>query len=1755
MKKTKKVISLVLSCLILVSSISAISSAVFTASAAEVTSFKDDFEGDLNWEILDHTGGEKLKQTNTYTAEADSQYGDANGNAFWGIKDAVDGSSKALSLRRSFKVNENRWTDAINGGEAPIAVLKDGILPSNYGVKSMSVKMYYDDVANYASFFGVLYSYNDKGNYSAIGMTLDNAGSTIAQYRVPAVSSGGRDRSLVTNRLSDGKYFSDLWMSNDTDLIGKDYFSRNQWITARLEYDFDLGCYTFALEGKKADGSSGLLKIKLPEAASPLNKIGLINNFASYARFDDVNVTLFDGADVYEMINALPHPSDITLDDEIQYDKVKSFFDCLTAAQQSYVENSPYLTAVANRLDELHAEQDKSLIWDDLLDFEQDENDKLCFEGLNLLDKKNWGIVDNPYKNGMNHSDKVLQINKNYRSQNNDKTGYAVYKIKDAVLSGDKPIANLKGKFLLSGNFTYLIFDYQDEDNWAGFQFYNYDTIGVYYVVKNGGSAPTIPGGGRPNVADFGGVSVSKNTWIEFNIEYSTQSASVSFRIADSGKEYTSGVVKTSSLKGINKTQFALATNGTAYFDDISLSYQGNAEYVAAKTFESKYSELLSLDPPAQYVSAVDYDTYNEMTAEYNAMSEISKSYLPNLDLKIEALGEAFGSIATTGPVAERDRKQKAAAEAASATAGYTYTFEDDFENGLSFYKSGYNSKTTGSVSIEYNEALGSNAAKVSGIAAITPKSWMLPSMPTVKTFEYDVKFELGAGYTSTALRQEYRIHYQWDNKDNADAKCHAIGFYKQDGVWCYHMISLSGYQVGGNFEAGIDLDDVLHVKYVYDKDNDGNRRMWLTIDDQHGNSLTYNQGMLPELEFAFGSRWHDQYIDNLKITYVDGQNLYSIDEENSEIIPYYSGNVTQYAGDYVTVQGPKLGMMVDSVSIAPLDNKSNAAVGYVSETGYDTNGEAAGENAIDPVAHSFNEAASVEVPIVQKTEMSVKFKIPSEFPSGRPNVAVYAVKLADVSGNYKIIYLNRPKVDYTVGSDGSQSAPGKEMRVIGENLAPDGVKDKLRAVVVNKSTKTRTEISVTKIQSNYSVSVSLPTSLANGEYELYFYNGYGDETAWSVPSDLTVAGDVRDSWPSRVYNIKEYGAKGDGIANDTPAFVTALSEMFYRGGGTLYLPRGVYVIEASLFIPENVRIVGENVDNTSFMFRPYKWYYNDMPSYMFIFESNVEFSNFGVMTGRSSGIFGCYELNAENLYFSNLYFYSAPSSGPATAPHGTTSRLNVAEYRKLASIEPNNPVLHFVSGSAHNVQIDNCDFSNVERTKLQRSILADVGTGSYWRVNGLITRGEGYEVVNNNMIWENCSYDDTNMYIGVWGHGVYLDNNSWANAMSDNRELYVADRGPFTTDTTLYKYPGDTTGTVWHYYGMRMQANICPGVQIYIHYGQGEGQSRTVTSVRNATAAEGGGIIVTIDEPFTIEPNLNSRTLIRRPRENITFYNIHYKNGSATGFYGGAVDVVWDNCDWTQVYSIYNTTQGTDMNVYFTYLNGTITYKDTGGYDGGFQMNTDIGIHFLSNGKGYSSGAHTVRGMKINGQTTLLDAKTTLVDMVFDKNTYTDCTAYSMGSSGFQGLLIAEETYNGTALFAGEDTLDKLNLLTNYNSAASPNYVSVEKSSVSSTLNGDVNGDGKITVRDSTYILYYLIGKIELDNEQLYRADVNGDGKVTSADSLLIKRYIVGILDDFKVNDPNFERVPIGGTKDDSGNLDFGEDGDSDGDYSGDYV
>lgn len=73
------------------------------------------------------------------------------------------------------------------------------------------------------------------------------------------------------------------------------------------------------------------------------------------------------------------------------------------------------------------------------------------------------------------------------------------------------------------------------------------------------------------------------------------------------------------------------------------------------------------------------------------------------------------------------------------------------------------------------------------------------------------------------------------------------------------------------------------------------------------------------------------------------------------------------------------------------------------------------------------------------------------------------------------------------------------------------------------------------------------------------------------------------------VFNVKDYGATGDGVTDDTAAFQNAISEVV-SGGGTLYIPRGRYVITTKLNIDltnitringKGVSIVGDETAST----------------------------------------------------------------------------------------------------------------------------------------------------------------------------------------------------------------------------------------------------------------------------------------------------------------------------------------------------------------------------------------------------------------------------------------------------------------------------------------------------------------------------------------------------------------------------------------------
>lgn len=58
--------------------------------------------------------------------------------------------------------------------------------------------------------------------------------------------------------------------------------------------------------------------------------------------------------------------------------------------------------------------------------------------------------------------------------------------------------------------------------------------------------------------------------------------------------------------------------------------------------------------------------------------------------------------------------------------------------------------------------------------------------------------------------------------------------------------------------------------------------------------------------------------------------------------------------------------------------------------------------------------------------------------------------------------------------------------------------------------------------------------------------------------------------------NVKNHGAIGDGVHNDTHLIQSAIEEIKKQGGGTLYFPEGKYLC-GSLILCSNIKLIGDN--------------------------------------------------------------------------------------------------------------------------------------------------------------------------------------------------------------------------------------------------------------------------------------------------------------------------------------------------------------------------------------------------------------------------------------------------------------------------------------------------------------------------------------------------------------------------------------------------
>lgn len=105
-----------------------------------------------------------------------------------------------------------------------------------------------------------------------------------------------------------------------------------------------------------------------------------------------------------------------------------------------------------------------------------------------------------------------------------------------------------------------------------------------------------------------------------------------------------------------------------------------------------------------------------------------------------------------------------------------------------------------------------------------------------------------------------------------------------------------------------------------------------------------------------------------------------------------------------------------------------------------------------------------------------------------------------------------------------------------------------------------------------------------------YTYKGYDPDvgiqtgTDQNLPTTRTLQGKLDD-----FVSIRDFGAVGDGTSLDTAAIQRAIDQLYLNPADktreqskrTLYIPAGLYLIDSTLFIPSNVRLVGDGIDKT----------------------------------------------------------------------------------------------------------------------------------------------------------------------------------------------------------------------------------------------------------------------------------------------------------------------------------------------------------------------------------------------------------------------------------------------------------------------------------------------------------------------------------------------------------------------------------------------
>ncbi len=479
----------------------------------------------------------------------------------------------------------------------------------------------------------------------------------------------------------------------------------------------------------------------------------------------------------------------------------------------------------------------------------------------------------------------------------------------------------------------------------------------------------------------------------------------------------------------------------------------------------------------------------------------------------------------------------------------------------------------------------------------------------------------------------------------------------------------------------------------------------------------------------------------------------------------------------------------------------------------------------------------------------------------------------------------------------------------------------------------------------SYKADFIVPADYENGTYSLWAHNRSGGKYGFSARLELEV--EPRDQWdenPANWFNVKDYGAKGDGVSEDWyGAIEAAIAAADAVDWSTVYFPPGDYRIGSKLRCGtsagvDKVRLVGAGMDLVTI--QPHSSFVNSSWRNYLLQGCQIDFQLKGMTLKPNS--YGGQQVvrldpNSHNVLLDGVRLDQSDA---------------VMDYPKRPELPLNTETSDKILGiyNGHDIRIENSEF-------IQKASFAfDPGSSQIfisnctfigiYDANTLITLRGCQDVSIVDSTASNLDSSASEDVPDTWCQG------RWLHSKGGMRNLYFS--GNTTRDMCPRTgYPDSNVGEqlMFEFAYTHFQAkptsvtsttmtfgqtppSIIVGLVAVIQSGTGQGQNRIVTGLSGNT--------VTVFPAWDVTPDSTSTIMIGDYTKNVVVYDNHFDGrpralgrsfvgNAGIEAYGGCVDLVADENTFTEVRFPYNvqsraTTGLFEPNFFNLFKNGSVS-------------------------------------------------------------------------------------------------------------------------------------------------------------------------------------------------------------------------------------